>query len=109
MSKRNVVRLTGSWIPPRKGNVIVNVVCTKAGERIAVVRVVGKEGPVLWYRGGIDPDESPGPAIPVTLQDAEEDFALWCPACGSTPIDIAALRFKSKQAAGSSRPHTFFV
>lgn len=105
----NVIRRSANWIPPRKGNVIVNVVCTKAGERIAVVRFHGKLGAVLWYRGGIDPDESPGPALSVALQDAEEDFALWCPTCGSTPIDIAALRFKSKQAAGSSRAHTFFV
>jgi hypothetical protein len=99
----NTIRKKGVYIPPRKGKIIVNIVCDD--RRIGVVRVMKDVGPVLWYLSGPD---APGPDCGLPLKyDPGPGEAFHCPESGhSHPIDIAAIRAAAKRASLSASPFT---
>jgi hypothetical protein len=104
----NTIRKKGVYIPPRKGKRLVHVICAKGGGQIGLVRMMRHLGPVLWFGGGIDAEGEP-PANSLTLDEPEPGFEIWCPACGSHPLDMAALIAVSKRAAATGAPAEFFV
>ena len=97
-SVSKAIELAGRYAQPRKGKIIVNVVCDV--QRIGVVRVMKDIGPVLWYLSGPD---APGPDCHLALRDEPgPDETFWCSDSEHLhPVDIAVMRALAKRAARS--------
>jgi hypothetical protein len=110
------IRIEGTWLPPKKGNVIVHILCRQADDRIAVVRYEKDLGPVLWHHGFIDIGTSP---LQASAELGNLEVAMWseplkgpalpCPSCGLMPLDVEALRALVEEAKTSKRPLKFVV
>jgi hypothetical protein len=87
-------------IPPKRGKLIVHVVCTAAAERIAVVRVEREVGPVVWHKG----PGSTAPEWSTPLAEIREALEVWCPVHGRTSVDAVGLRAITAKAMKAPTP-----
>lgn len=98
----SVIRKTVRFLPPRKGGILVDVICGE--DRIALIRFL-PAGPVLWQKSG----RAPGPDRSTLVADLKRDDELWCPKCGLVSFDARGLQTAVAEALRTRRRVKFFV